>query len=240
MKISKFEIAKNTQKNVREIEQSLKAIGCILEKIDDVNYQVIKRNEHTGLSLTFWQEINEDEICYYAMVVMYDQLPDLDPRFYRYQEKDEDDSYPHVIASLNHKLEKMLLYEFMFHSIYYYESSKALENFNCSNCNEYGYEVILKDGSIAMIDSKYKEFRLIIIDSENNIESVVFDDKINGYVLPVCEQCRIELDYTIEDDTKLDFSKSWVDKNLEGRKTWKGNAKITQEQLDFRASFYWS
>jgi hypothetical protein len=130
-------------------------------------------------------------------------IPKYEVGYKKYKNINERYIYPNMVSSFKNTREKLLLYEFIFRSLYFYEASKYLRKWKCCDCNEIGTEVFNDDGSISTFDSNNKEFKLIITDKKD-IFRIVYDDHIGKYVIPTCEKCFGKLGYTVEDNQ--DFS----------------------------------
>jgi hypothetical protein len=209
---------KIADKNIKEVTAFLRIIGCRLKKKDQVKYEVMCGREDSGLAIAFEQETVGNKARKFVMAVAHHPMPVNDIRFFKFRGEDEAEvTLPNVLAVFTDKKDMALFYEFLSRSVYYFQASKALRKWHCYNCGEAGYEIFLDNATIGTFDAKCSEFRLLILNSDQDIEGAVFDDKINENVLPICSECREQLGYTLEDDKGLEVDEVYFTRFLEKR-----------------------
>jgi hypothetical protein len=209
---------KMADKNIKEVTAFLRTIGCRLKKKDQIKYEVMCGREDTGLAIAFGQEIIDNNTRNFVMAVAHYPVPVNDCRFYKYKGENEAEvTLPNVLAVFTDKKDVALFYEFLSRAVYYFQASKALRQWHCYNCGEAGYEVFLNNATIGTFDARCCEFRLLIVDKDQDIEGSVYDDKIGENVLPICSECREQLGYTLEDDKGLEVDEVYFSRFLEKR-----------------------
>jgi len=187
---------------LEEISSILKNINCALSDDGDVSYKIMLNGEFTGISLTvFATEDNE----YYVLAVMENQMPEIDLGFKKYLDFTNKINEPNILVLYKNNKEKIVLFEFIFRSVYYFETSKMLRKWHCCDCGEIGIEYFLKDGSIATIDADNNEFKLIITDDKDD-QRAVFDDHIDEYVIPICQECSVKAELMMSGSVPNIFS----------------------------------
>jgi len=185
-KIDEFKII------LKEISEILNNIDCVLSDDNDVSYKIMLNNEYTGIALTVCVTEDND---YYVLAVMENKMPGIDLGFKKYFDFNKKINDPNIFVLFKNNNEKMLLYEFIFRSVYYYEASKQLRKWHCCGCDEVGIEYFKDDGSISTFDAQNNEFMLIITENKDD-QRAVFDYYINEYVIPVCGKCSETLGRT--------------------------------------------
>lgn len=208
---------KSVNNSIKEMSFLLDMVGCKLKRAGRVKYDVTVDRIATGLTLYFGKDIINNKNCPYVLAVMYYPIPDNDTRYFFNSGKSVAEEYPHVMGYLDNNRSKMLLFEFIFRSVYFYKSSNRLRKWYCYSCGEKGYEVFLDNGALSTFDSDCNVFKLIIVNSENRMEGAIFDELIGEWVLPVCNKCEGNLGYIIEDDENLTVDKMYFKKILSKR-----------------------
>ena len=208
---------KSVNNSVREMSFLLDMVGCKLKRAGKIKYDVTSDRIATGLSLYFGRDVIDNKNFPYILAIMTFPLPGDDSRYFIDNGKSDTGNHPHVMAHLDNKRAKMLLFEFIFRSIYYYKASNRLRKWQCYNCGEKGYEIFLQNGTLATFDSDCNDFKLIVVDSENDIKGTVFDELIGEIVLPVCKKCEGQLGCEFEDDHNLVVDKMYFYKILSKR-----------------------
>jgi len=173
----------------KEISCMLNNINCELSCDDDISYKIMLNNEYTGVALNV---LATDDNNFFVLAVMENHMPGIDLGFKKYLDFKKKINQPNVFILFKNNNEKMVLYEFIFRSVYYFETSKKLRKWHCCDCGEIGIEYFLNDGSISTIDANNNEFKLIITDDKED-QRAVFDDHINEYVIPICDECSLKL-----------------------------------------------
>lgn len=185
---------------INEITSILNKFGYDISKFDDIDYELTRKGESTGITLSI---LVNDKYEYFVAAVMNGIIPKYEVGYKKYKKLQDRYNHPNMVSSFKNTREKLLLYEFIFRSLYFYEASKHLRKWKCYNCDEIGTEFFNDDGSISTFDSNDKEFKLIIT-NKKDIFSIVYDDHIGKYIIPTCEKCLGKLGYTVED--KQNFS----------------------------------
>jgi hypothetical protein len=207
--------SKAVDKNVKEVAAFLQTIGCRIKKKDQLKYEVMCGRENTGLAIAFWQEVVEKKNVNQAMGVMNFPVPCKDSRFFKLNECDRIATVPNVQVDFSDKKLKALFFEFLCRCVFYFRSSKILRKWQCYNCEEVGYEIFLDDGTVATFDEECREFRLLIVDKDRDVEGNVYDAQIEENVLPICAECRENLGYTLENDNGLTVDQVYFTRFLE-------------------------
>ena len=172
-------------KILKEITGMINNINCELLYDNDISYKIMLNNEYTGVALTVCRT---EDYSYYVLAAMDKQMPGIDLGFKKYLDFTNKINNPNVIVLFKDNKEKMIFYEFIFRSVYYFEASKNLRKWHCCDCGEVGIEYFMDDGTISIVDADNNEFILVITDQGDD-QRAVFDDHIGKYVVPLCDSC---------------------------------------------------
>ena len=177
----------------KEITGILNNINCELSYDNDISYKIMLNNEYTGVALTVCRT---EDFSYYVLAAMDKQMPGIDLGFKKYLDFTKKINNPNIIVLFKDNKEKMIFYEFIFRSVYYFEASKKLRTWHCCECGQIGIEYFMNDGSISTFDANNNEFMLILAEDEED-QRAVFDNYIDKYVIPICDSCSTNRDDTM-------------------------------------------
>lgn len=214
MKMTTPGLLSGAEKGLRQISNILSAMGCKLKKIFDNEYKVLAGLEDTGLQLYIGRVTTEQNTAPYVLAVATYPMPENDNRFHRHPDHEKTKLFPHVRASLGDNKDNTVLFEFLSRSVHYFITSKLLRKWRCYNCLEIGFEAFLADGSVSTFDSIGNEFSLVIVGPPKSVQGIVYDDKIDKNVLPICANCRDHLSYELSTDSIAPLDKTYFQRLL--------------------------